>query len=187
MAKSRKKVNPARIDYANKQIILYKWFAEKAKNPKSKEYKMLVEYVKSFPNFEVVIRENININSNQEHYKGLTYDYMNEYIKRFEPVETRDAVLKELDDKLFISECHSKAYRYPEIKNWFLKKYPEIVNYGMPTVDKNSDEDQEEKDNAVAKDEIAVEEDENTVIKIDNAVAENDNATEENETVDPAA
>ena len=171
MAKARK--NPARIDYANKQIILYKWFAEKAKNPKSKEYKMLVEYIKSLPNFEVVIRGDININSNQEHYKGLTYDYMKEYIKRFEPVETRDAVLKELDDKLFISECHSKAYRYPEIKNWFLEKYPEIVNYGMPTVDKNSDEDQEEKDN--------------TVVKIDNAVAENDNTTEENEIVDPAA
>ncbi len=173
MAKSRKRINPARIDYANKQIILYKWFAEKAKNPKNKEYKMLVEYVKSFPNFEVVIREDINANSNQEHYKGLTYDYMREYIKRYESEETRDAVLKELDDKLFISECHSKAYRYPEIKNWFLKKYPEIVNYGMPTVDKNSDEVQEEKDNAV--------------IKIDNAVAENDNATEENEIVDPAA
>ena len=162
MAKSRKRINPARIDYANKQIILYKWFAEKAKNPKNKEYKMLVEYVKSFPNFEVVIRVDINANSNQEHYKGLTYDYMKEYINRFEPVETRDAVLKELDDKLFISECHSKAYRYPE-----------IVNYGMPTVDKNSDEDQEEKDNAV--------------IKIDNAVAENVNATEGNDIVDPAA
>ena len=82
---------------------------------------------------------------------------MKEYIKRFEPVETRDAVLKELDDKLFISECHSKAYRYPEIKNWFLKKYPEIVNYGMPTVAKNSDDDQEEKDNAVVENDNATE------------------------------
>lgn len=144
MAKSRKKVNPARIDYANKQIILYKWFAEKAKNPKSKEYKMLVEYVKSFPNFEVVIREDIKTNSNQEHYEGLTYDYMKEYIRRYEPKETRDAVLQEFEDKLFISECHSKGHRYPAIKSWFLEKYPEIVNYGMPTIKKDSEETQEE-------------------------------------------
>ncbi|MBQ2904009.1 MAG: hypothetical protein IJE48_06400 [Clostridia bacterium] len=171
MAKARK--NPARFDHANNKIILYKWFDEKARSPKNKEFKMLVEYTRSFPTYKIEVREDINTNNNQEHYKGLSYDYMKEYIKRFEPVETRDAVLKELDDKLFISECHSKAYRYPEIKNWFLKKYPEIVNYGMPTVAKNSDEVQEEKDNAV--------------IKIDNAVAENDNATEENETVDPAA
>lgn len=145
MAKSRKNVNPARFDHANNRIVLYKWFSEKAKNPKSKEYKILIGYIKNLPNYEVVVRENIDTNSNQEHYKGLSYDYMKEYIKRFEPVETRDAVLKELDDKLFISECHSKAYRYPEIKNWFLKKYPEIVNYGMPTINENSEEIQETK------------------------------------------
>ena len=48
-------------------------------------------------------------------------------------------------NKLFISECHSKAYRYPEIKNWFLKKYPEIVNNGMPSTEEDSTKAQEGK------------------------------------------
>ena len=145
MAKSRKKVNPARFDHANNKIILYKWFDEKARSPKNKEFNMLVEYTKSFPTYKIEVREDINTNSNQEHYEGLTYDYMRDYIRRFEPIETRDAVLKELDDKLFISECHSKAHRYPKIKKWFLKKYPEIVNYGMPTINENVEEIQETK------------------------------------------
>ena len=142
MAKARK--NPARIDYANKQIILYKWFAEKAKNPKNKEYKMLVEYVKSFPNFDVVIREDIIINDNQEHYKGLGYDYMREYIRRYEPKETKDAVLKELEDRIFISKCHSNGHRFSPIKSWFLKKYPEIVKCGMIALDESQEEKNEE-------------------------------------------
>ena len=143
MAKTRK--NPARFDHANKVIILYKWFDEKARNPKSKEFKMLVEYSKSFPTYEIVVRDDINTNSNQEHYKGLSYDYMREYIRRYEPIETRDSVLKELEDRIFISECHSKGHRYPAIKNWFLKKYPEIANNGMPTNEDDSAKIQENK------------------------------------------
>lgn len=145
MAKTKTRINPARFDHANNQIVLYKWFAEKAKNPKNKEFKILAGYIKSFPSYEVVVREDIKINGNQEHYEGLTYGYMREFIRRFEPIETRDAVLQELDDKLFISECHSKAHRYPEIKKWFLEKYPEIVNNGMPTIKKDSEEIQETK------------------------------------------
>lgn len=145
MAKTKTRINPARIDHDKNEIVLYKWFAEKSKNPKSKEFKILTGYIMSLPNYKVVVRENIKTNSNQEHYEGLTYDYMKEYIRRFEPIETRDAVLQELDDKLFISECHSKAHRYPEIKKWFLEKYPEIVNNGMPTIKKDSEEIQETK------------------------------------------
>ena len=129
MAATRK--NPARIDYENKQIILYKWFAEKAKNPRNKEYKMLVEYVKNFPNFNVVIREDIEINSKQEHYNGLSYEYMKWYIEKYEPKETKEEVLSELKYKIDISKCHSKGRRYPAIKKWFLEKYEAVKTFGM--------------------------------------------------------
>jgi hypothetical protein len=33
---------------------------------------------------------------------------------------------------ILVSQCHSKAFRYPVIKKWFLKKYPEIVKFGLP-------------------------------------------------------
>lgn len=129
MAATRK--NPARIDYENKQIILYKWFAEKAKNPRNKEYKMLVEYVKNFPNFNVIIREDIEINSKQEHYNGLSYEYMKWYIEKYEPKETKEEVLSELKYKIDISKCHSKGRRYPAIKKWFLEKYEAVKTFGM--------------------------------------------------------
>ena len=40
-------------------------------------------------------------------------------------------VVAEFDNMLLISQCHSKGYRYPTIKKWFLDKYPEISQFGM--------------------------------------------------------
>ena len=34
-----------------------------------------------------------------------------------------------------ISECHGKARRYPAIKRWFLKMYPEVENFGIEESD----------------------------------------------------
>ena len=30
-----------------------------------------------------------------------------------------------------ISKCHSKAFRYPTIKAWFLDRFPEIKAFGV--------------------------------------------------------
>lgn len=147
MAKVRK--NPARFDHENHEIILYKWFAEKSKNPRNPEFKMLISYTTSFPTYKIVVRDDIDVNITQEHYKGLTYEYMETYIKKYEPKETKEAVLKEFEDKLFISECHSKGRRYPAIKKWFLEKYPEVAKFGMP-----SEESQEEETNINAEPEF---------------------------------
>ncbi len=74
MAKARK--NPARFDHKNKQIILYKWFDEKTKNPRNPEFKILIGYTTNFPTYEIVVRDDISVKEGQEHYKGLTYEYM---------------------------------------------------------------------------------------------------------------
>ena len=36
-------------------------------------------------------------------------------------------IMAEYDEMRIIADCHSKAYRYPVIKRWFLEKYPEIT------------------------------------------------------------
>ena len=36
------------------------------------------------------------------------------------------------DEKKLISECHSKGFRYPVIKSWFLERFPEIKTFGVP-------------------------------------------------------
>ena len=47
--------------------------------------------------------------------------------------------MAEYKELRLISECHGKARRYPAIKRWFLKMYPEVENFGI-----------EESDNEVA-------------------------------------
>lgn len=65
----------------------------------------------------------------QEHYKGLTYGFMRDYIISHEQDPT--ASLAELDDMIGISKCHSLGKRYPTIKAWFLDRYPEVAKFGM--------------------------------------------------------
>ncbi len=125
MAKVRK--NPARFDHENHEIILYKWFAEKSKNPRNPEFKMLISYTTSFPTYEIVIRDDIEVNSTQEHYNGLTYEYMKWYIGKYEQKETREKVLSELESRIDISKCHSKGRRYPAIKKWFAELELRII------------------------------------------------------------
>lgn len=128
MAKTNK--TGVRIDYANNTIVLYKWFSEKAQNPANKEFHVLSKYMKNLPGFTVTVRPDIKKNEGQEHYNGLTYDYMRFYINKFEPEETRAKILDKLESKIIISKCHS--IRYPAIKNWFLEQYPDVKNFGMP-------------------------------------------------------
>ena len=56
---------------------------------------------------------------------------MRNYILTHESKVAMDKVLAEFDNMLLISQCHSKGYRYPTIKKWFLDKYPEISQFGM--------------------------------------------------------
>ena len=129
MAKVRK--NPARFDHENHEIVLYKWFAEKSKNPRNPEFKKLISYTTSFPTYKIVVRDDIEVNVTQEHYNGLTYEYMKWYIEKYEPKETRDEVLSELKYRIDISKCHSTGRRYPAIKKWFLDKYEAVKTFGM--------------------------------------------------------
>ena len=36
------------------------------------------------------------------------------------------------DEMKLISECHSKSFRYPVIKRWFLERLPERKTFGVP-------------------------------------------------------
>ena len=63
----------------------------------------------------------------KECYRGLTYTYMKDYIASHGTPEDRVT----FDEMKLISECHSKAYRYPTIKAWFLERFPEIKQFGI--------------------------------------------------------
>ncbi len=121
--------NYAKLDHSHKRIIMDRTFAKNAEIIGSDEYEKLMECRREFPNYTVV-RRTIKKNVKQEHYCGLTYKYMEEYIMRYESRETVSLVLNEFYDKLFDAEGHSKAVRYPTIKRWFLNKYPDFASFG---------------------------------------------------------
>lgn len=139
--------NTLKIDFAKEKIIMDRTFAQKCTNTASKEYAQLQSVRRDYPDFEVVLRK-IQKNPNKESYHGLTYEYMEDYISTHEPAETRQSVLNEFEEMRLISACHSKAFRYPTIKKWFLNKYPQISTFGCtPAVEK--EQEQEQKNNVL--------------------------------------
>lgn len=118
--------NTLKLNHKDRLIVMDRTFAKLAENTKSEEYAHLQMVRKDYPNYTVA-QKKINKNPNTEHYNGLTYEYMHDYIIRYSASEEMESALKELDDMIFTSQCHSKAFRYPTIKKWFLAKYPEVT------------------------------------------------------------
>ncbi len=120
------------INIETNEIILSKAFRKKSSVYNSPEYQELQNCRRDNPTFKVIIRS-IKKAEGKETYKGLTYAYIENYIKTHENAEKRMAEYKELR---LISECHT--VRYPKIKNWFLETYSEVAQYGLykaePTV-----------------------------------------------------
>lgn len=123
--------NYCRIDHENRQIIMDRTFAKNSENTRSEEYAHLQEVRRDYPTYQV-IRRTIKKSANKKTYKGLTYDYMRNYILTCgAPNRERYAILAEFDKLLLISQCQSKSLRYPVIKHWFFEKFPEIENFGV--------------------------------------------------------
>jgi len=122
--------NKLLINHANRTIVMDRTFAKYASNTRSEEYDHLQRVRQDYPGYEV-IRRKINSNVNKETYRGLTYEYMEDYILTHGTPEEIKKNLKIYDEKKLISECHSKARRYPVIKSWFLETFPEILKFGM--------------------------------------------------------
>ena len=117
------------IEPATRRIIMDRTFAKCYRDTMSDEYTHLQRVRADYPNFAVV-RRRIKKNTHQEHYAGLTYAYMEEYIRTHESEETVKAVLDEFKELKVISKCHSRSRRYAPIKTWFLDKYPAIEDFG---------------------------------------------------------
>lgn len=122
--------NTLRINHENKTIVMDRTFAKFAQNTRSDEYAHLQQIRRDYPDYMVKTRT-IKHNPEKETYKGLTYEYMEEYILRHETEEKQLEVIKEFHELRTISKCHKQGLRYPTIKKWFLNKYPEIVDFAI--------------------------------------------------------
>lgn len=131
--------NYLKIDDKNKVLVMDRTFAKNAQIVGSREYDLLQSAKRDYPTYEVVRRQ-IKKKEQQEHYKGLTYEFMEDYILTHEPKATKNEVYDEFRELLDISKCHSR--RYPIIKKWFLEQYPNIEEFGKK-------KDEEKKENAL--------------------------------------
>lgn len=122
--------NTMRVNTKMGLLVMDRTFAKKSQDIRSEEYELLQRARRDYPHYPVVVRR-IKRNGQKETYAGLTYAYMEKYIRTHESAETLDVVMGEYKELRLISECHSKSRRYPVIKKWFLKKYPAIELFGM--------------------------------------------------------
>lgn len=118
-----------KVLHAEGMIQMNRIFAKAAENAMSDEYAYLQKVRSDYPTYAVTTRT-IKRNGSQEHYKGLTYDFMRWYIQKVEGDNAAE-VLKTFEDLIDISKCHSVSKRYPTIKARFLACYPEIADFGV--------------------------------------------------------
>ncbi len=115
-------------------IEITKTFAQKASRVGTPEYHELLEVRRNFPKYKVVIQKA----ASKDSYKGLTYAYMEKYIKAHDD-ETGSlmAEFKELrgkdDDG---EEAMAESLSYGEIKMWFLAAFPEVKKFHEDRADR---------------------------------------------------
>ena len=131
--------NTLRLNHTNRTIVMDKTFAKFAANTMSQEYAHLQRVRMDYPTYTVELRH-IKKAPAKECYRGLTYTYMKDYIIARGTKED----LETYNEMKLISECHSKAFRYPTIKAWFLERFPEIKQFGVREDSEHQEETQEE-------------------------------------------
>ena len=120
-----------KVNHQMRTIEMTKTFADKASRFGSDEYNTLMLAREQNPGYSVKVVTRKTTKSDKPSFKGLTYEYMEKYILAHGDAETVKKNYEEFNEMLLISRCHSKQFRYPVIKSWFLKQYPEIAKFGM--------------------------------------------------------
>ena len=106
------------------RIVMDREFAVKSSIYGTQEYDKLQAARRDYPNYSVV-RKTIRRNPKKEAFNGLTYEYMERYMERYNATaETR----QKYQEMRFMANCHS--IRYPVIKKWFLETFPEVKDWG---------------------------------------------------------
>jgi len=113
------------INFTNNTIEMTKTESKAASKFGSDMYKQLQEARRDYPTYTVVIKAT---SSKRESLKGLTYDYMEKYIKKHDDdncsVMEEYKMLREKTDDVLAS-----SVSYGEVKEWFLAKFPEIADF----------------------------------------------------------
>ena len=118
------------INMKKNAIELTKKEAASAAKFGTAEYKMLQEARKDYPGFKVITITRKST-TKKESCKGLTYAYMETYIKKHDDEEksimAEYLMLRGLSEEA--EEALAESFTYQEMKEWFLKKFPAIKKF----------------------------------------------------------
>ena len=115
------------INMKKQTVELTKKEAKAAAKFGTPEYKNLQEARKDYPNFKVVT-VTTKAPAKKDNFKGLTYEYMESYIKAHnEDAMAEYLMLRGLSDEA--KENLAEAHSYIQMKKWFLNKFPAIQEY----------------------------------------------------------
>ena len=119
-----------KVNMFERTIVLTKKEMTDASRYGSDTYKELQNARRDNPSYEVVIVTR-NVKTQRETYKGLTYEYMEKYIKSHDDAEK--TVWKEYmiyrGTPIDPADELPVAYTYKQMKAWFLDKYEEIAKF----------------------------------------------------------
>ena len=109
-------------------IEMSKKYAELASRFGTPEYNELQQARRDYPNYRIVTK---SVKSGKCAYSGLTYKFMEKYIKAHDNEES--TILAEYNDLRAKSEeaieLGAESASYMKIKNWFLDKFPAIAEF----------------------------------------------------------
>ena len=116
------------INSTARTIEINKTFTKAASKFGSPEYQQLQEARRDYPNYRVIT---VAQKAAKPEFKGLTYDYMKDYIKAHDD-ETKSKMatflsLRGLDEEGLAAGAASADYS--DIKDWFLGEFPEIKGF----------------------------------------------------------
>lgn len=114
------------VNHADNTIELTKQFAKASGIYDSDAYKMLLKAKNAFPDYKVVVKATPKRKQTKDNFRGLTYDYMERYIKN---QDEHEEILKAFHTLRNDNDELTERATYGEIKKWFLKTFPEVKEF----------------------------------------------------------
>lgn len=118
------------VNAKNRTIELTKTFATASSKFGTDEYNQLQQVRKDYPDYKVVTIARKAPKNDKPTFKGLTYEYMEKYIKTHD--DENQAIMNEylaLRGDSEVEENLETSFNYQEMKDWFLDKFPAFNEY----------------------------------------------------------
>lgn len=125
-------MNTYKIDFASKTLTITKDFAEKASKPNSKEYNILMQFQKDFPDLTIVRKTHrkpakYKTKSGEEYscnqYKNLTYKNIEKFLKSLPEGDSKVEVVKAYYFlRYMVDGVQTNPYKL--VRDWFIMQFP---------------------------------------------------------------